>query len=293
MLNRSLHALPTPQPACRWNLTVTYMLRVLIYEPIMQGSLAAPQKASSPLQQPQQQPDGPSPASPTAANGTASPTSSCSCHSGVLVDAPVSQSAAAKPAAGAAASLPAPAPEGAEESESDMDSAMSHLEGLRRRRLAASKPAQLQQDQTTLGHVSNSKDQQLGSSAVGMSGGYVPKQLTPSSSSSRNRKLLRRYLALQATFAFSGAWHALIFYYNTGLWTWHWFAFFTVQAPIATAESLLIKAATKAGWQLPRGVSIFLTNFLLIVVANPLFFGPCDWSGMCANMMGTFKAKAA
>lgn len=40
---------------------------------------------------------------------------------------------------------------------------------------------------------------------------------------------LRRLLALQATFAFSGAWHVLIFYYATGLVSWHWFAFFSLQ----------------------------------------------------------------
>jgi hypothetical protein len=168
---------------------------------------------------------------------------------------------------------------------------MSHLEGLRQRRPAASKPAQLQQDSAALHPVNNAIEQQLGSSA-GVSSTKQPTHGAGSSSSNRSSKLLRRYLALQASFAFSGAWHALIFYYNTGLWTWHWFTFFTIQAAIVTAESLLIKAATKAGWQLPRGVSIFLTNFLLIVVANPLFFGPCDWSGMCSNMMGTFKAKA-
>lgn len=44
---------------------------------------------------------------------------------------------------------------------------------------------------------------------------------------------LRRAAALHATFAFSGAWHTLIFYYATGVLTWHWFAFFSMQVPAA------------------------------------------------------------
>jgi hypothetical protein len=106
-------------------------------------------------------------------------------------------------------------------------------------------------------------------------------------SKKKQKRLLRRFLALQATFAFSAAWHVLIFYYNTHIWTWHWFSFFSLQAPIITVESLLIRAAKARSFTLPRPVSIFLTNFLLIVVANPLFFGPCDWSGMCHAMMSS------
>lgn len=57
-----------------------------------------------------------------------------------------------------------------------------------------------------------------------------------------------------------------------------------LQAPIMAAEAILVKWAKNRQLLLPRPVAIFLTNFLLIVVANPLFFGPCDWSGMCSAM---------
>jgi hypothetical protein len=49
------------------------------------------------------------------------------------------------------------------------------------------------------------------------------------SRASKQQRMLRRFAALQATFAFSGLWHLLIFYYATGLVTPHWFLFFSVQ----------------------------------------------------------------
>lgn len=103
--------------------------------------------------------------------------------------------------------------------------------------------------------------------------------------------LLRRVAATHATFFFSGLWHLLIFYYATGLVTHHWLLFFSVQAPIMVAETTLKHFAKKAGFALPVPVAVFLTNFLLIVVARPLFFGPCDWSGMCTAMMDNVKAS--
>jgi hypothetical protein len=45
----------------------------------------------------------------------------------------------------------------------------------------------------------------------------------------KKQRMLRRLAALQATFAFSGLWHLMIFYYATGLVTPHWFLFFSVQ----------------------------------------------------------------
>lgn len=101
--------------------------------------------------------------------------------------------------------------------------------------------------------------------------------------------VLRRIAATHATFAFSGLWHMLIFYYATGLVTYHWPLFFSVQAPIMVAETVLKLYARRLGLKLPTAVSVSLTNFLLIVVAQPLFFGPCDWSGMCTAMMDNVK----
>lgn len=100
----------------------------------------------------------------------------------------------------------------------------------------------------------------------------------------RTQRLLRRYLASQATFFFSGIWHWLIFYFASGQPGWLWVAFFTLQGPIIVVEALLQWWARQRGLRLPTPLAIFMTNFLLIVVANPLFFGPCDDTGMCHRM---------
>lgn len=102
---------------------------------------------------------------------------------------------------------------------------------------------------------------------------------------------VRRVSATHATFFVSGLWHMLIFYYATGLVTYHWLAFFTLQGPIMVVEAVLKHYAKAAGFKLPYAVSVFLTNFLLIVVARPLFFGPCDWSGLCSSMMDNVKSS--
>jgi hypothetical protein len=116
---------------------------------------------------------------------------------------------------------------------------------------------------------------------------------TPSTSKpSAASRLIRRALAVQATFLFSGLWHMLIWHHHhVGGLGWRWLAFFSVQAPIMIAEAALCALWLRA-WRLPplpRWVSVPLTNFLLIVVAEPLFFGPCDWSGMCGKMLGSVK----
>lgn len=101
--------------------------------------------------------------------------------------------------------------------------------------------------------------------------------------------LLRRVVGLHATFVFSGLWHALIFFYATGRVTPHWFAFFSLQGPIMAAEAALKHVAARRGWALPQLASVLLTNVLLIVVARPLFFGPCDASGLCSAMMDNVR----
>lgn len=107
---------------------------------------------------------------------------------------------------------------------------------------------------------------------------------------SKKSRMIRRIIASQATFAFSGVWHMLIFYFCTHTVGWRWFWFFTLQAPIIVVETAIIALAKSKQFALPKPVSIFLTNYLLIVVANPLFFGPCDTTGMCTRMMGSVKA---
>jgi len=105
---------------------------------------------------------------------------------------------------------------------------------------------------------------------------------------------LRRFLALQATFALSGAWHALVIYApNTGTWrgAWRWFLFFAMQGPVVAAEVAVVRLWT-ARWSLrlpPRPLRVLLTNALLIAAATPLFFGPCDTTGMCARMFDSTR----
>jgi hypothetical protein len=67
---------------------------------------------------------------------------------------------------------------------------------------------------------SNSKDAPAGAAAAAPVG---------DNQQSKQQRMLRRFAALQATFAFSGLWHLLIFYYATGLVTPHWFLFFSLQ----------------------------------------------------------------
>jgi hypothetical protein len=109
---------------------------------------------------------------------------------------------------------------------------------------------------------------------------------------------LRRYLGMQATFLLSGLWHALVLYRpNTGTWTgaWRWMLFFSVQAPLMVVEAMAARLWSRhlKRRPLPRALRIFLTNALLIVVATPLFFGPCDWTGMCARMFDSARASVA
>jgi hypothetical protein len=105
---------------------------------------------------------------------------------------------------------------------------------------------------------------------------------------------LRRFLALQATFVLSGAWHAAVLYPpNTGSWrgAWRWLLFFSLWAPALVAERRLVRAWRKARLPAPpRPLRVALVNALLIAVATPLFFGPCDSTGMCARMFEHARA---
>jgi hypothetical protein len=123
----------------------------------------------------------------------------------------------------------------------------------------------------------------------------APASPTAAGSASAGRRprasLLRRCAALQATFVFSAVWHIAIFWYNTHVLCWRWVAFFSLQAPIVTVEMLLVTRARAAGLQLPRWLSVLLTNLLLIVIARPLFFGPADDYGFAARCLSNFVAR--
>ncbi|GIL53859.1 hypothetical protein Vafri_9490 [Volvox africanus] len=101
---------------------------------------------------------------------------------------------------------------------------------------------------------------------------------------------LRRFVGIQAVFLFSGLWHILIFWYNTHVFSWRWCAFFMVQAPILTFERLLRQVSRKMGVRVPHALQVFAANFLLIVVAKPLFFGPTDTTGFAARNLAVGQA---
>lgn len=136
------------------------------------------------------------------------------------------------------------------------------------------------------------------SSGVNVAGGQAAADAahTTGVRSTRSRDpwlMARRVAGLHATFVFSGLWHMLIFYFATGLVTPHWLAFFSLQGPIMAAEAVLKHVCVgRWGVALPPLVSVPLTNLLLIVVARPLFFGPCDWSGLCTAMMANVRGGA-
>jgi len=82
---------------------------------------------------------------------------------------------------------------------------------------------------------------------------------------------LRRALALQATFLFSGLWHMFIWqHHHVGGAGWRWLAFFSLQAPIIVAEAALQRLWLRGRGlpPLPGWVSVPLTNFLLLVIAG-------------------------
>eukprot|EP00878_Enallax_costatus_P017806 GHUV01018710.1.p1 GENE.GHUV01018710.1~~GHUV01018710.1.p1 ORF type:complete len:426 (+),score=120.91 GHUV01018710.1:134-1411(+) len=241
----------------RWNLTVTYMLRVLIYEPVMEGRLVPADVADSSAEQHSSKAAGSLRPSqpPAAAAAPAGPEEEASAVNGID----------SKPTFGAVAPT----------STIDISATAGAVTA------------------TSNGHHSSADTLKKCTPAANGSQSDAVSYTKASSSGSMTKKqrLLRRLAALQATFAFSGIWHLLIFYYATGLVTWHWFAFFSVQAPIMAVEAILIKYAKSKNFALKRPLAIFLTNFLLIVVANPLFFGPCDWSGMCTAIWSNVKGS--
>ena len=97
--------------------------------------------------------------------------------------------------------------------------------------------------------------------------------------------LLGRYLALQAVFFLSGAWHALIFYNNTHTWGMRWLLFFSIQAPICTLEGALAKYCKAAGIKVPRILAMVLTQGSLTWMSAHLFLGPFATSGLEAKCM--------
>jgi hypothetical protein len=130
---------------------------------------------------------------------------------------------------------------------------------------------------------------QLMASAAGTKANQIasatPGSVAIAAASPAKPSILRRYLALQAVFLVSGAWHALIFYNNTHTWGLRWLLFFTIQAPICTLEAVLRKYCQAAGIKVPRLVAMVLTQASLTWMSAHLFLGPLTSSGMEARIM--------
>ncbi|GBF93009.1 hypothetical protein Rsub_05620 [Raphidocelis subcapitata] len=260
--------------APRWNLTTSHMLRVLIYEPVLEGRLV--------------------PAGIEATPQTAGETAGAARNGGGGGGGPEASDAPAAAAESDGGGAPfgesrssSPAPEARLRRAGAGDAfANGGAPGGRRGQPPA---GDAQEDGPTPGSKTPPAAAAAAAAATAPSagGGRGP----------RRGRLLRRAAALQATFAFSGLWHAFIWahFHGTSSLGWRWFVFFSVQAPIMVAEAAL-QHLWLAKWRLPpppRAVSVLLTNFLLIVVAEPFFFGPCDASGMCARMMGSLQQAVA
>ncbi|KAG2426899.1 hypothetical protein HXX76_012686 [Chlamydomonas incerta] len=289
--------------ARRWNLTTTYMMRVLVYEPVMQGSLLPP---------PAEGPPPPAAAPPTAA-AAQPPASPAAVPPAAPAHAPHSaeqrqrleegkqerleggeqegkQPAEQSSDDAAAAAAPAGPAEAAAVAEQAVEGGSEQRgSGLRRRRLVGgeSAPARGKEDGEPAGGI-KAKTQQLKEALT--NGPVGANGSSSGSSSGRRATLLRRFLALQAVFLFSGLWHILIFWYNTRVFSWKWAAFFTVQAPILMLERALHKLGARLGIRVPHALQVFSANFLLIVVARPLFFGPADDTGFAQRNLAVGQA---
>lgn len=182
--------------ARRWNLCTTYVFRVLVYEPVVEGRWVA--------------------------EGTAAAAAAAACAS--------SRVPAAQAVDGGLQRGPqqrTDVSDGGSNGNSGSNSGSNSKAGD-----AADAAAELSLNSLSVNPGSTLKGRENGAtspSAAGDScgegkGGAAeprPTKLRPSA--------LRRFLALQGTFLFSGAWHILIFWYNTHVFSWRWCLFFTVQ----------------------------------------------------------------
>ncbi|KIZ02506.1 hypothetical protein MNEG_5449 [Monoraphidium neglectum] len=302
----------------RWNLTISYMLRVLVYEPVLEGRLVPKTAASDADALGNLQPAPPRaaaagvrPARPR--NGGAE--APAGCEEGALSGVPAAVGAAPAPAASGACGRGDCTPSGlsgdstygllgggSKGAASDPD---AKSRGYRGAAVAAASAAGGDGDDGAVrgaeltACVGAALRHRTAAAAArhelaGGDGRGATRAPAPAKPGRAARLLLRRAAALQATFLFSGLWHMLIWRnHHVPGHGWRWLAFFSAQAPVIVAEAGL-RALWLRRWRLPpppRWASVLLTNFLLIVIADPLFFGPCDSSGMCPRMMESIKGS--
>ena len=107
----------------------------------------------------------------------------------------------------------------------------------------------------------------------------------PRNATKRSHYLLRKYLAVQAAFALSGSWHAIMWYNNNRNWAPHWFLFFALQAPICMVEGTLAKWCKNRSLKVPRLLGMVLTQTALAWMSSHLFLGPMRSSGLEAKVL--------
>jgi hypothetical protein len=225
--------------ARRWNLTVSYFLRVLLYEPIMEGSLW--------------------PRAPTQALES----DSTACASKVQPPGPA-------PVTADISLVAVPTQFAADPAKAQPDSSFSSMDTHRS-----------DQSKHHLRHAKHSRTEDMAASPAAGAGSsaYAPKLVQP------RHILLRKFIAVQAAFALSGLWHALIWYNNNHTWASHWFLFFILQGPICLVEGVLAKWCKSMGLQVPKAVGMVLTQGMLTWMSSYLFLGPLRTSGLDARVM--------
>eukprot|EP00198_Chlamydomonas_reinhardtii_P010499 XP_001699836.1 predicted protein [Chlamydomonas reinhardtii] len=278
--------------ARRWNLTTTYMMRVLVYEPVIQGSLLPPPAAPAAVATPVAAPASPAHAAKVEGQPQQQEQEQEVTKAQQQEDreGEVGEGQQEERNAGAAA---AAAPAGPAKTAAEPDGGDEGAgDGLRRRRAFGKESAQARHTMTgELGAGSTAKAHQLKDKATNGGGAHGSSSSDKDGRSGGRRPTqLRRFLALQAVFLFSGLWHILIFWYNTRVFSWKWAAFFTVQAPILMVERAVHKLGGRLGVRVPHALQVFSANFLLIVVARPLFFGPADDTGFAQRNLAVGQA---
>ncbi|EFJ48280.1 hypothetical protein VOLCADRAFT_91024 [Volvox carteri f. nagariensis] len=285
--------------ARRWNLTTTYMMRVLVYEPVIEGRLlpatcrrrAKPSKAEAAAA---------AAATPLVVGAAPGGRTTLQSQQGCLAPAGDSAVAISGPSESECANGVVPSgktvvPEPGTRHAAEVGT------GLRQRQRTAvpvTDTALLAHDQAidegggkertvacgasqppaSAARKGSAEGAAAGTGGGGGGGGDSGASRPPVSK-------MRRFWGLQAVFLFSGLWHILIFWYNTHVFSWRWCAFFAIQAP---PHGTVVRIARS-----DMGVCttpIFMANFLLIVVARPLFFGPTDTTGFAMRNLAVGQA---
>lgn len=289
--------------ARRWNLTTTYMMRSMVYEPIMEGRLvvadhdvAAAAAACS---------RSSSQAKPSAGEAADDSTEGPAGKDGGRHSSLLAHQVAAEPTGldGNGRSISTLRQDNTLSSATDA-AAASIQSRLRSRKLdkaelLPSTDVAAPGGRANVGGAAAESSDAKESALRHKSDASVVNSVPSRRQGDGGGSLLRRYVALQATFLFSGLWHIAMFWYMTRIFSWRWFVFFPIWAPALVAESALrrwlrcrVPQRVRA-LLMPHALQVVLTNLLLIVVARPLFFGPTDDTGFAESTLALGQQAGA